>query len=148
MCEIAITATSQNLPVVRDRLQLWLAELGWPAEAAADIVLAVNEATTNAVEHAYPGGGARQLVEIEGSVESDVRGDWPGTDWRGGTRRVRVSVRDHGRWRPDVHNRSDLTRARGRGLAVMDAVMAEVTVTASAATGTTVVLLSESVATR
>lgn len=148
MCEIAVTATSQCLPVVRDRVRLWLAELGWPVEAAADIVLAVNEAVTNAVEHAYPGGGAGHLVEIEGRVEFDVRGDWPGTGRGGGTRRVRVSVRDHGRWRPDVHNRSDLTRARGRGLAVMDAVMAEMTVTASAATGTTVALLSESVATR
>lgn len=146
MCEIAVTATVQSLPVVRERMRRWLAGIGWPARAADDIVLAVHEAVTNAVEHAYPDGGAGRLVEVTGVVESDVRCDGPGTRWHGGSRRVRVSIRDQGRWRADVHNRSDISRARGRGLVLMQAVTAEMTVTASATTGTTVVLLSESVA--
>lgn len=136
-------ASAEALAAVRHRLRRWLTGLDWPADAATDILFAVNEAVTNAVEHAYPAEPAGATVEISGSVEIDVPGDG-----RVGTRRVRVWVRDHGRWRDDVHDRSDVSRARGRGLGMMDAMTAELVVWASASTGTTVVLVSEPAAIR
>lgn len=143
MCEFTVPASGAALAPVRHRVQRWLADLDWPVDAAADIVFAVNEAVTNAVEHAYPAGPADAPVEISASVETHVSGGG-----RASTRQVRVSVRDHGRWRDDVHNRSDISRTRGRGLAMMDAMTAELVVATSATTGTTVMLVSEPVAGR
>jgi hypothetical protein len=40
---------------VRRQLRRWLEVLGWPREHADDLLLAVDEAVSNAVEHAYPG---------------------------------------------------------------------------------------------
>jgi serine/threonine-protein kinase RsbW len=75
--------------VARHRVRRWLTALSWPAGQLDDIVLAVSEAVSNAVEHAYldqPPG----VVEVHGGAETTP----------GGQRRVTVIVRDHGRWRP------------------------------------------------
>lgn len=147
MCDVTVVATPASLPVARAAVRRWLVELGWPPEKIGDIVLAVHEAVTNAVEHAYPRGVAG-LVEVTGVVESGSDPTDPDRNGCGGARRVRLWVGDHGRWRPDMHDRSDIARDRGRGLDVMTALMAEMTITSSAGTGTTVVLLSESVPNR
>jgi len=142
-----MAATQQCLPVVRASVRRWLAGLAWPDDPAEDIVLAVHEAVTNAVEHAYPDDvmGGASGVDVQGVLETDPSGTaWgvhlPGA---GGARRVRVSVCDHGRWQPDRHDRTDPSRARGRGLTMMEALMAEMSITASAETGTQVELISE-----
>ncbi|HEX2262698.1 MAG TPA: ATP-binding protein [Pseudonocardiaceae bacterium] len=98
--------------VARDRVRYWLTALCWPAGERDDIVLAVSEAVSNAVEHAYldqPSG----LVEIRGGGETTS----------GGQRRVMVIVRDHGRWRPVPVD--DENRRRGIPLmwACMDTVI-------------------------
>lgn len=76
------------VPVARYQVRRWLAALSWPAVQLDDIVLAVSEAFTNAVEHAYtnqmPG-----MIEIRGVVEALVTG----------LHRVTVIIRDYGRWR-------------------------------------------------
>jgi anti-sigma regulatory factor (Ser/Thr protein kinase) len=99
--------------VARNRVSHWLTTLRWPGGQREDIVLAVSEAVSNAVEHAYldqPSG----LVEIRGGVETTL----------GGQRRVTVIVRDHGRWRPvPVHDEN-----RRRGIPLMRACMDSVTI--------------------
>lgn len=160
MCEVSVAATEQCLPVVRAAMRHWLAGLTWPDDPAEDIVLAVHEAVSNAVEHAYPSpdhdpdeasNSAGNVVCVRAVVKTDP----PTTAWkahlsatatgRGGDRRVQVSVADHGRWQPDRHDRTDPARPRGRGLTMMEALMAEMTITAGVGTGTEVVLLSEAV---
>lgn len=145
MCEVSVTATEQCLPVVRASMRRWLAGLEWPIDPAEDIILAVHEAVTNAVEHAYPGDGVAGRVDVEGTVLTDTSSPARDVSCPDAGRRVQVSVSDHGHWQPDRHDRSDPSRARGRGITVMEALMAEMTIFAGAETGTQVVLLSETV---
>ena len=83
-------------------------ELGAVRALADDVVLACDEAATNAVEHAYR-GQPEGVVDVEATLESDV---------------VSVDIRDTGRWR--VPEGADHTR--GRGLTIMRAVMDDVDV--------------------
>lgn len=138
MCVVVVAALPRSLRTVREQLSRWLADQGCPERVAAEIVLAVNEAVTNAVQHAYAPADPGGTVEVRASVE---RFDpFPG---HGDGRRVRVRVRDRGRWRPDPHDRSDEAAEQGYGLAVMRGLMAEVVITADPAAGTEVELISE-----
>ena len=74
------------------------------------ITLAVNEACTNAIEHAYSPGPAE--FEVEASADDG---------------HLTIFVRDAGRWR------APRGRHRGRGLAIIDAVMEEVEINSGAA---------------
>ena len=108
-----LTADPVAVPVARHQIRRWLAALSWPAAQLNDIVLAVSEAVTNAVEHAYvdqlPG-----VIEIRGVVEALVTGQ----------HRVTVIVRDYGRWRlaptHDEHGH--------HGISIMRACMDTVTI--------------------
>jgi anti-sigma regulatory factor (Ser/Thr protein kinase) len=101
------------ISVARHQVRRWLAAFSWPAGQLDDIVLAVSEAVSNAIEHAYldqPPG----VVEVHGGVEATP----------GGQGRVTVIVRDHGRWRlapTDDENRR-------RGIPLMRACMDTVTI--------------------
>jgi len=67
----------------------WLETARWPSEEATDLVLAVNEAVTNAIEHAYaPGRAAIVLVTAR-----EVR--LPPC-----SRQAVINVIDQWRWRP------------------------------------------------
>lgn len=113
LLRLELPADPSTPSVARSRVRRWLTALCWPAGQRDDILLAVSEAVSNAVEHAYldqPCG----LVEIRGGVETTP----------GGQRRVTVIVRDHGRWRPiPVHNEN-----RRRGIPLMRACMDTVTI--------------------
>ncbi len=161
-CRVVFAARACGLPVVRRRLQDWLHDLDWPVEPAQDIVLAVNEAVTNAVEHAYSGvdpdavgAGAAAPIDVRAVVERSadlpvrprLRSHAPTTTAVRAGDRVRIRVRDAGRWRPDAHDRSDRTRVRGRGLSLMEALTSSLTVTTGPA-GTEVEMLSEAGPTR
>ncbi|GAA2565063.1 ATP-binding protein [Pseudonocardia hydrocarbonoxydans] len=113
--------------IVRERLRAWLDGLGWPEHEADDVVLAVHEAVSNSVEHGYDAMPAGEVV-----VAGDRLVDGDG-------QRVRVVVRDEGRWRTPRD-----PGYRGRGLAVMRGCMEGVDVRPGAA-GTEVVLLSRPV---
>jgi anti-sigma regulatory factor (Ser/Thr protein kinase) len=111
-----LPANPQILADLRRLLRRWLRAQGAGDNDIAEIILAVNEACTNAIEHAY--SPAPASFELSASADE---GD------------VTVTVRDNGRWRePRGVN-------RGRGLTIIRAAMDEVQIE-SGATGTEVVM--------
>ncbi|WP_253867558.1 ATP-binding protein [Mycobacterium sp. GA-1285] len=114
---IEVPATADRLAQIRRDLLGWMEPIGVPDAVGADIVLAVNEAATNCVEHAYrdcPDG----VMVVEASAEEG---------------RIVVCVSDHGQWRTP----STEPTTRGRGLPIIRAVGDGVDVCPSAS-GTTV----------
>jgi serine/threonine-protein kinase RsbW len=109
MFDRMLAARPEAVSVLRRAFRRWLAGLGWPAEQAQDMVLALSEAAVNVVEHAYQDAGRRgaMWVRAEHSIS-------------GGSRRVMLEVADSGRWRPvqaDLRHRS----RRRHGLLMMRA---------------------------
>jgi anti-sigma regulatory factor (Ser/Thr protein kinase) len=49
-----LPAQPGSLRPARAAIAEWLTQLHWPGDDAEDLILAVNEAVTNAIEHAYP----------------------------------------------------------------------------------------------
>ncbi|OMC22347.1 SpoIIE family protein phosphatase [Mycobacterium colombiense] len=92
---IETRATADQLVIIRHRLADWLHAAGVTNDRAADIVLVVNEACTNCVEHAYRGFAAgTMLLEVsiaDGEVRTRITdyGSWktpaipPGNGGRG-----------------------------------------------------------------
>ena len=76
-----------HLPHIRSQTRNWLAPLALDQDTERDLVLAVNEAVSNAIEHAYTAPGPTHLVQI--------------SFWTG-RHHLYLEVADHGRWRqPD-----------------------------------------------
>jgi anti-sigma regulatory factor (Ser/Thr protein kinase) len=103
----------------RARLRDWLAGIGVEADVAHDLVLAADEALTNAVVHS----GTDRDAQVELACLSGT---------------VRITVRDFGRW-GGTANDAD----HGRGLVLIDALTDHVEVTRG--DGGTTVTLSRSV---
>jgi serine/threonine-protein kinase RsbW len=55
--ELSLLAVPTSVPTVRQALREFLAELDMADDRSEEILLAVNEACTNVVMHAYPDGG-------------------------------------------------------------------------------------------
>jgi serine/threonine-protein kinase RsbW len=98
----------EGLRPLRHRLHAWLALRGCPPDDADAVVLAVNEAAANAIEHGYRDGEGR--VEVEGDLVDHE---------------LRLSIVDHGNWRP-----GEPDPARGRGLPLMRTLMHDVAIEA------------------
>jgi anti-sigma regulatory factor (Ser/Thr protein kinase) len=94
--ELVLPAVPASLSRVRSELRRWLRSQHITDDVMFDIVLAVGEASANAVEHAY--GGIEGDVTIEASNDGSV---------------VTITVTDTGRWR------APRGQGRGRGLAMM-----------------------------
>jgi len=109
-------AEKEALVGVRQVLRRWLTAHGATEDETFDITVASQEACANAVEHAY--GPGRSTFQIEATYT-------PG--------RVRLVIRDEGRWRAPRGTH------RGRGLPLMRALMEHVDVEHTDR-GTTVVL--------
>lgn len=126
---VRLPAEPSVVAVVRRRVSVWLARWGWPAEELGDLVLAVSEAVSNSVEHAYRGDHDGD-VTVEGRVVPRPHG----------FSRVELTVTDTGRWRavPEHHEN------RRHGIPVMRAVAAELSITADGR-GTRVRLISNPV---
>ena len=80
---VHVLAHPRVLRSVRLALSQWLARAGVAESEASDLLLAVNEAAANAIEHAYDPG--------DGDVQLDAERVGPF---------VAVRVRDSGTWRP------------------------------------------------
>ncbi|MGH2454402.1 MAG: SpoIIE family protein phosphatase [bacterium] len=92
---LAVEAIPVNLHRVRRAVRALAARHGVAAGKAEEIVLAVGEATLNAVEHAYRGRPGR--VTVRGARAGEV---------------LTVSVRDYGQWQAP----RDAGRGRGTGM--------------------------------
>ena len=115
--ELQVAARPDELAAVRRLLRRWLRAAGMAPRDTSAVLVAVGEACTNAVEHAYgPGDAVFELV-VERSEDEVV-----------------IEVRDHGTWRePRGAN-------RGRGIGLMEMFMDEVALDRGEA-GTTVRLV-------
>lgn len=98
---IEVPATADRLAQIRRRLLAWIEPIGAPDAVVADIVLAVNEACTNSVEHAYRDSDVG-VLQVEASLEDG---------------HIEICVADHGAWRTP----STQPSTRGRGLPIMHA---------------------------
>jgi PAS domain S-box-containing protein len=112
-----VPAQPRQLATLRQALTDWLQERGIGETDRWDVVLAVGEASANAVEHAYRDGRV-------GEVDIDLLHD--GAD-------LLVRVTDHGTWRPPGSHSDD----RGRGTAIMRSLSRDF-VRTTGARGTTV----------
>lgn len=110
----------------------WLASLcgvETSCGVVADLLLAINEAVSNSIEHAYRGTGAGTVT-----LRADTVGrDDPERTGSCAEVRVRVEVSDRGHWRTPPQDPG----FRGRGLTMMRACADDVVVRCGAA-GTTV----------
>jgi anti-sigma regulatory factor (Ser/Thr protein kinase) len=114
---IEVPASAERLAEIRRRLADWLAPIGVSESASSDIVLVVNEAATNCIEHAY-----RDLDQ--GAIRVEAHHDHG---------QIIVDIADQGVWQPPPSQPS----TRGRGLPIMRAVSTGVDVKSSP-DGTTV----------
>jgi anti-sigma regulatory factor (Ser/Thr protein kinase) len=96
------TAHPRQLAPIRAETRRWLAHLSISDDAQQDMVLAVNEAASNAIEHAYPRASACDIVEITFWTEEHT---------------ACIEIVDHGSWQPPHAVPS------GRGIAMMNQLM-------------------------
>jgi hypothetical protein len=126
--------------IARDHVRFWLRTHHWSPSHTDDLVLAVNEAVSNSIEHGYglipeldtPAPPAlpenhQPTVEVRARLDTDSDG----------TRRVEFTIRDRGRWLVPTSD----TTTRGHGVRIMRACVENLRIDHGPA-GTTVVLHS------
>jgi serine phosphatase RsbU (regulator of sigma subunit) len=113
---LELPAEPRVLVDIRHTLRRWLRHAGAGEREAADVTLAVGEACTNAIEHAYSPAPAQFSLQAR-------RGDGS----------IEITIRDTGSWRPPRGY------GRGRGLTIIGTVMDEVEMRTTA-TGTEIVM--------
>jgi len=79
--QLRLQARPESALLLRERLHLWLDELGAKDEEIFDMSLASTEAFANAIEH--PRQPRADVIDVEGSLSG---------------RTITVTVRDHGSW--------------------------------------------------
>jgi anti-sigma regulatory factor (Ser/Thr protein kinase) len=126
-----LPAVPAALGQVRAEFSEWLTQQRWPASDAYDIVLAVNEAVSNVIDHAYP-ASAPGPVALHARVTA---GSGPAT------RRVTITVTDHGEGCRENRGPGPIEQ-HGRGYALIRACTTSAHIRRSV-TGTTVTLLSK-----
>lgn len=112
--EVRLPADPAVLAQLRQRIGRFLGTAGADEEEKFEITLAVSEAAMNAIEHAY--GPSEAEFDLNASIREG---------------RFHAEVADQGSWRERRDN------DRGRGLAIIEALMQDVEVSAEP-TGTTV----------
>lgn len=123
---LAGAADAVTAAKLRHVLREWLNELTWmSAEVCQDVVLGVNEALANCVEHAYRARHAAGTMTLRASYDQAAQN-------------IRVYVSDSGSWYRRPPKRPDDPRA-SRGILLMHALADRCTVDARPS-GTTVSL--------
>ncbi|MFC7924417.1 SpoIIE family protein phosphatase [Streptomyces cinereoruber] len=116
--EMSFPAESGQLAPVRKALRGWLDQCDLPPGTVQNILVAAGEACANAIEHGHRDApGDTVYFRAEASVDN-----------------LHLTVTDTGRWKVPQPERN---AHRGRGMALMRALMQQVTVT-QGPTGTTV----------
>jgi anti-sigma regulatory factor (Ser/Thr protein kinase) len=98
--EARLVARPEELAGLRRRVRGWMAAVEVPDDVAADLLVALSEAATNAVLHAYPEHAPGPV-----RVKAERLGD-----------AVVLTIEDDGRWRARGE------RHDGRGLGIIDAL--------------------------
>ena len=101
---LSLEAEAKSLAPLRRAVQTWLTDAG--AHDVHAVVLAVDEAVANAVEHA--GLSSAALITVGVEVVDEM---------------LRVQISDHGAWKEQA-----VDETRGRGLFIMNAVMDSVSI--------------------
>jgi serine/threonine-protein kinase RsbW len=105
----AWAAEPVSLPHIRAQTRCWLAPLALDQDTEADLLLAVNEAASNAIEHAYTATGPAGTVTVSFWTEPH---------------HLCLEVADRGRWRPPGADPGH----RGRGIPIMQQVVGSVSI--------------------
>jgi anti-anti-sigma factor len=105
---LLLPAEPHVVATLRRTVRQWATGWGASDEEAHDLVLAVGEAVTNVIEHAYTSTGGE--VEVEASIREGL---------------AQIVVRDRGRWRPSRLDEG------GRGLLLMQGLVDHVDVLSS-----------------
>jgi len=79
---LRLQARPRSARLLRERLFLWLDELGANDDEIFDLSLASTEAFTNAVEH--PHEPSSRIIDVEGTISEGT---------------ITITIRDHGSWR-------------------------------------------------
>ncbi|MFD7656818.1 SpoIIE family protein phosphatase [Actinosynnema sp. NPDC059797] len=108
--ELTFPAESAQLAPVRKTLRGWLEQCGLPPQAMQSVLVAAGEACANAIEHGYR-GTAPDAVRLRARA---LVGD------------LYLTVTDTGHWKTP---QPELNAHRGRGVALMRALMQQVTIT-------------------
>ena len=112
--DLSAPARAETSPLFRAALREFLARTPLSLERSGDVVLAVGEATANAIEHAYR--GARGTIRLRAMATQA---------------RVIVEIQDCGRWH--IGSSAD----RGRGLGIIRALVDHASIESTSA-GTSV----------
>ncbi len=128
--DLVLAADWISPSVARDRVRTWLTANRWSPAHVDDLVLAVNEAVSNSIEHGYGIGpedpSGEQTIALHATI---VRA-------ADGSRHATFTIRDHGVWQPVV---DDPHSTRGQGLRLMRACVEHLAIDGTDS-GTTVVL--------
>ena len=114
---LRLEAEVQRLAEVRSAIRAWLSSQ--QVERPEDVVLAVDEAVANAIEHSGRFRAEPVFIDVVARIDG---------------RSIRVEVTDEGSWRPPHDDES-----RGRGLNIIGALMDDVQV-ARTTSGTSVTM--------
>jgi anti-sigma regulatory factor (Ser/Thr protein kinase) len=120
---ILLPAIPASLAVIRAHLRGWLPTTAVNASTAAEVLLAVGEAASNAVEHAVRGAARNVVVEVTARATDSG---------------LALTVKDNGRW----HAPPSPQGQRGHGSRLMRALVDTVTITPTPQ-GTTVEMRKE-----
>jgi serine/threonine-protein kinase RsbW len=102
-------ARPSELGSIRAEVRGWLAPLSLTESARQDLVLAVSEAATNAIEHAHPRAVPGDTVELAFWTEPHL---------------VCIEIVDHGEWRPPPGHPT----GRGLGIPIMQRLVESVAI--------------------
>jgi anti-sigma regulatory factor (Ser/Thr protein kinase) len=109
-------ATPENVVSARHAFSQWLKDIALDAGQALDILLAVSEAVTNAMEH-----GSRFDATLLVSLQATLHGE-----------SLTVTVNDHGHWIEPSDQPPTRSQHRGRGLHLINELAFDVSIAGSA----------------
>lgn len=113
---VQLAAAPEHLRASRHQFARWLSDIQVPPFRSHDILLAVGEAATNAIEHGSR-LDATQVVSVRASVRDEI---------------VTVTVSDRGCWINPSKSPATPSRHRGRGLYLINELANKVDINGSA----------------